>query len=251
LRTHPNDIYDGYLGGNYDAWYTAPSMAEKLAHIATDLHAYPWEPGTVVRYRDQDFYLLGLALEEFLKSVRGPQADLWNMLKEEVFLPIGIHHAPAVRTREPGDREGVVWANAGYYPTLDDLTKIARLYQNLGAHHGVQLLHRGLTSELMAATGAIPKQTDQAGPREAVGADGAPLEAYKMGFHFTPYIGRVDRRAYLFPTMSGSGENELILFPQGTISLRIAKAAQLPEGEKSSSDAGPQTILAVERMKIF
>jgi hypothetical protein len=26
-------MYDGYLGGDYDAWYVAPSHAEKLAQI--------------------------------------------------------------------------------------------------------------------------------------------------------------------------------------------------------------------------
>lgn len=54
-RTQPNDIEDGYLDGDYDVWYTAPSHAQKLAHIAAHSTPYPWEPGTVVRYRDQDF----------------------------------------------------------------------------------------------------------------------------------------------------------------------------------------------------
>ena len=87
FRTTPNDINDGYLGGDYDAWYTAPSHEEKVAQIALHLRPYPWDPGTVVRYRDQDFYLLGAALDRFLKSVRGPGADAWDMLLEEVFAP--------------------------------------------------------------------------------------------------------------------------------------------------------------------
>ncbi len=58
-RTHPNDIFDGYLGGDYDAWYTAPSFADKIRQIDATLHPYPWEPGTVMRYRDQDYFLLG------------------------------------------------------------------------------------------------------------------------------------------------------------------------------------------------
>ena len=73
-KTHPNDVFDGYLGGDYDAWYTAPSHAEKIRQINLSLHPYPWEPGTVMRYRDQDYYLLGAAIEGFLKSVRGPRS---------------------------------------------------------------------------------------------------------------------------------------------------------------------------------
>ena len=149
-KTHPNDIFDGYLGGDYDAWYTAPSFADKIRQIDATLHPYPWEPGTVMRYRDQDYFLLGAAIEGFLKSVRGPQADLVEMVKTEVLTPIGIHQAPAVRTREAGGRDGLVWCNAGYYPTLDDLAKIALLYQARGAHGGAQILNRELTADLLA-----------------------------------------------------------------------------------------------------
>ncbi len=251
FKTTPNDIYDGYLGGNYDAWYTAPSHAEKIRQIATNLHPYPWEPGTVVRYRDQDFYLLGAALDTFLKSVRGPQADLWEMLKAEVFAPIGIHHAPAVRTREAGGRDGLVWLNAGYYPSLDDLAKIALLYQSRGAHGGVQILHRQLTDDLLAARGALAKSGDASLGAFAPAGDLADAGLYLMGFHFTPYVGSASGRQYYLPTIKGSGENEVILYPNGLVSIRTAKAAGLPDGVKVSSDDGPQTIRAVDRLAPF
>ncbi|MBS0374049.1 MAG: hypothetical protein JSR73_05685 [Proteobacteria bacterium] len=250
VKTHPNDIYDGYLGGDYDAWYTAPSHADKVAEIARHLRPYPWQPGTVVRYRDQDFYLLGVAVDGFLKSVRGPDADVWEMLQQEVLRPIGIRHAPAVRTREPGGRRGYVWFNAGFYPSLDDLAKIALLYQRRGEHAGRQLLHRGLTEDLLNARGALAKAGDAS---ERTGPP-APAEAagglYRLGFHYTPYLDAGQRQRYL-PTMSGSGENEVILYPNGLVSIRTAKAAGLPDGEKVSSDAGPQTIRAVERLAPF
>jgi hypothetical protein len=61
-----------------------------------------------MRYRDQDYFLLGAAIESFLKTTRGPQADLWHMVQTEVLEPIGIHHASAVRTQQSGAREGLV-----------------------------------------------------------------------------------------------------------------------------------------------
>ena len=251
MRTNPNDMYDGYLGGNYDAWYTAPSHAEKIRQIAANLHPYPWEPGTVVRYRDQDFYLLGAALEGFLKSVRGPRADLWDMLKAEVFAPIGIRHAPAVRTREPGGRDGLIWLSAGYYPTLDDLAKIALLYQERGAHGGVQILHRQLTEDLLAARGALVKTGDASVRANAPPGSSEDSGLYQMGFHFTPYVGSLSHRRYNLPTISGSGENEVILYPNGLVSIRAAKAAELPTGEKPDSGDGPLTIRAVDRLAPF
>jgi CubicO group peptidase (beta-lactamase class C family) len=219
--------------------------------MAKTLGPYPWEPGTVMRYRDQNFYLLGVAIDGFLKSARGPRADAWEMLATEVFAPIGISQAPAARTREAGGKGGVVWFNAGYYPTLDDLAKVALLYQNLGAWEGRQILHRRLTEELLAARNALVKSGDASlesqSPEGGVGA--APL--YKMGFHFTPYGDSASRKRYYLPTMSGSGENEVILYPNRLISIRIAKAAELPEGERSSLDAGPVTIRAVDRLAPF
>jgi CubicO group peptidase (beta-lactamase class C family) len=238
-KTHPNDPFDGYLEGEYDAWYTARSHREKLRRIRRSLRPYPWEPGMVMRYRDQDFYLLGVAIDRFVKALRGPGADVWDMLRAEVLEPIGIAHAPVVRTREARNRRGIPWFNAGYYPTPDDLAKIALLYQSRGAYGGEQLLHRALTEDLLAAREALPKRGD--------GADG---ELYKMGFHFKSYVGASGKRYYL-PTMWGAGESEVILYPNGLVSIVIAKAPRLASGETARSDAGPETIRAMESLQPF
>jgi len=251
-KTHPNDIFDGYLGGDYDTWYTAPSHADKIRQIGATLHPYPWEPGTVMRYRDQDYYLLGAAIEGFLKSVRGPQADLAEMVQTEVFTPIGIHQAPSVRTREPGDRDGLVWCNAGYYPTLDDLAKISLLYQARGAHGRQQILNRELTTDLLAARDAIVKSGDASifpplGPVAGATEDGL----YRMGFHFLRYVTAGGQEEYL-PSMHGSGDNEVILYPNRMVSIVMAKASVEVLGpEKTRSDEGPVTIRAVERLAPF
>jgi CubicO group peptidase (beta-lactamase class C family) len=251
-KTHPNDIFDGYLGGDYDAWYTAASHADKIRQIAATLHPYPWEPGTVMRYRDQDYYILGAAIDAFLKSVRGPQADIGGMLQAEVFTPIGIHQVPTVRTREAAGRDGLIWCNAGYYPTLDDLAKIALLYQARGAHGAAQILNRDLTTDLLAGRGAIVKNADA-----ALGAVSAPLAGssedglYKMGFHFLRYVNVNGDLEYL-PSMHGSGDNEVILYPNRMVSIVMAKASvEILGPEKTRSDEGPVTIRAVERLAPF
>lgn len=247
-KTHPNDPRDGYPDEDYDAWYTARSHAAKMRHLARSL-PYPWEPGTVVRYRDQDFYLLGVALDRFVKSARGRGADLWEMLESEVLQPIGIAQAPAVRTREAAGRRGVVWLSAGYYPTLDDLGKIALLYQSLGAAGGRQILHRGLTEALLGAREALAQSSDGSPGCGAVSAPGSDMGAlYRMGFHFTPYVGATSGRRHYLPTMWGAGESEVILYPNSLVSIRVAKAACLPAGETAFSGAGPETIRAVDRL---
>ena len=251
-KTHPNDIFDGYLGGDYDAWYTAPSNADKIRQIAASLHPYPWEPGTVMRYRDQDYYLLGAAIDGFLKSVRGAQADLADFVQSEILTPIGIHQAPVVKTREAGGRDGLLWCNAGYYPTLDDLAKIALLYQARGAHGGAQILNRELTAELMAGKDAIVKNADAAlGPVAGPLAGSKEDGLYKLGFHFLRYVNAGGALEYL-PSMHGSGDNEVILYPNRMVSIVMAKASVEVLGkEKTRSDEGPVTIRAVERLAPF
>jgi hypothetical protein len=205
-----------------------------------------------MRYRDQDYFLLGAALQGFLKSVRGPQADLGEMVQNEVFTPIGIHQAPVVRTREAGGRDGMVWCNAGYYPTLDDIAKIALLYQSRGAHGGQQILNRELTADLMDGRDALVKNADAslgpvAGPLAGSTEDGK----YKMGFHFLRYVNSIGTVEYL-PSMHGSGDNEVILYPNRMVSIVMAKASLEVLGpEKTRSDEGPVTLRDVERLAPF
>jgi CubicO group peptidase (beta-lactamase class C family) len=254
LQTQPNDYEDGYLDADYDSWYTAPSHAEKLAHTARWLTPYPWKPGTVLRYRDEDFYLLGAALTGYLRSLRGPHADIWDFLSLEVFEAIGIHAAPTTRTQEPTGQRGLPWFNAGYFPTLDDLAKIALLYQCHGEWKGRQILHRHLTADLLSARGALSKRDGTT--LKGYGADSMPPgEAppttpthYRMGFHFTPHQSRRSGRLHYLPTMWAAGESEVILYPNGAVSIRIGKAASVPGTAYPGNVISEATIETVEQM---
>ncbi len=249
-KTSPNEIYDGYVDAHYDDWYLAASKADKIREIDAHNLPYPWEPDTVMRYRDHDFYLLGAALDAYLKSVRGPDADVWDMLRNEVFAPIGIRHAPIVRTREPGGMRGLAWFSAGYYPTLDDLAKIATLYQDRGAVGGAQILERGLTSALFSADGAIRQGADTGQGRLPPDEDAQEL-LYRMGFHYFPFVsGRSGRKIYL-PSMRGSAGNLLLLYPNGIISMRLAKAWPLPKAEEHTEDSALGMMSAIERLAPF
>jgi hypothetical protein len=156
-----------------------------------------------------------------------------------------------VRTREPGDRDGPVWFNAGYYPTLDDLAKIALLFQDEGRHGEQQLLHRELTRRLLAAQGAIDKKGDASlGPVQAANGP-SPASLYLMGFHFTPYVGSRSRRLHYLPTMSGFGDNEVLLLPGRIVAIRAAKVAEVPAGEKARTGDAAATVRAIDRLAPF
>jgi CubicO group peptidase (beta-lactamase class C family) len=251
LRTNPNDTEDGYVDPHYDDWYLAPSKAGKMREIDAHNTPYPWEPGTVMRYRDHDFYLLGAALDGFLKSVRGPEADIWNMLRDEVLGPIGIHHAPIVRTREPAGKPGLAWFCAGYYPTLDDLAKIATLYEDGGAHLGRPILDAKLTAAIFSTDNAIRQNTDMAVDSRLPPAGDDRELLYKMGFHYFPYVSeRTGKRIYL-PTMRGSSGNIVTLYPNHVISMRLAKAWPMPKEDQHSEVSTTLMMQAVDRLAPF
>jgi hypothetical protein len=70
-NVHPNDISDGYIDPSYAAWYEAQSEREKIEALLRDGRVYPWGPGKVTRYRDQDMFILGVAMDRFLKTKEG------------------------------------------------------------------------------------------------------------------------------------------------------------------------------------
>ena len=212
-QREPNDSGDGYLDGNYAEWYEAPSKAEKIAALAKtpDL---PWGPGEVTRYRDQDMFLLGAAMEEYLRRNEGPSADLWDMLQNEVYRPIGVHHAATNRTIEGDGSKGLAVMYAGYYPTLGDLAKIATLFQNKGLHGDTQILYAPMLETMMAG----PK--DRGLPTG--GANDFGEDRYFMSFWTTRFDTGESCKLYV-PAMSGWGGNTVVLMPNGMIGIRLAK----------------------------
>src|SRR5690606_40675766 len=132
-----------------DEWYRARSEAEKV-EMLNKVGDYPWGPGLVARYRDRDMFALGAAMDNFLKFMEGENANIWHMIAEEVFEPIGIHHAPMGMTFEDDSDIGQPIMAWGWYPTLEDMAKLAGLLQDRGGHDGGHILHLGHTDALVS-----------------------------------------------------------------------------------------------------
>ena len=104
----PNYISDGYITSDqeaYDAWYLAPSNLEKQDYLF-QVANHPWGSGEHARYRDRDIYVLAAALDALYKRKEGPDAELWQMMLDEVYTPLGIHHMPQTGTIEPEGSAG-------------------------------------------------------------------------------------------------------------------------------------------------
>lgn len=216
-RRDPNNTSDGYLDASYSRWYEARSTREKVTALLEDGHVYPWGPGQVTRYRDQDMFILGVAMDRFLKSKEGATADLWSMLRREVFAPIGIHEAPTNRTIEADGSAGQPLMAYGYYPTISDMVLIARLYQHDGRHGSQQILYAPRIRELLA------------GPTQRGFPTGEMLPAgettYLNAFWITSYAASKDCRVF-YPRMIGWGGNIVALMPGGLTGIRLAKSGE-------------------------
>ncbi len=62
--------------------------------LAFSAENYPWSPGEVHRYNSTHTIVLAAAMDAYLISQQGPQADLWNTVRADVPQPIGIFEAP-------------------------------------------------------------------------------------------------------------------------------------------------------------
>ena len=211
-KRDPNDIGDGFLDPSYNDWYDAMSRDEKISALLRTGHAYPWGPGKVARYRDQDMFILSVAMDAYLKSKEGPNARFWTMLEREVYEPIGIHDAPVDLTIESSG-EGHPLVGFGAYPTIGDLVKIARLYHARGTWQGRQLLYASRIDELRADTR----------PRGLPTGSHSPFgeTTYFNAFWHLRYDATEGCKLYV-PEMEGWGSNVVTLYPGGVTTIQIA-----------------------------
>ncbi|TXH36371.1 MAG: hypothetical protein E6Q98_11810 [Rhodospirillaceae bacterium] len=225
-KRDPNNIADGYIDEAYGRWYDARGVQQKLDWLFKDGKKYPWKPGEVARLRDEDMFLLGVAIDRLVKRKEGAQADIWSLLMKEVYGPIGIQYAPTDRTIE-AKGEGAYTAKGGqpltafgYYPTLGDMVKIAQLLQYRGWHAGQLLLDDEKLGELQVAK---------------VGADNK-LRGLPTG-NFNKY-GEVTYAWSLWqapfdspegctlriPQMDGWGGNYVVMMPGRITAIRLGKS---------------------------
>ena len=211
----PNDIDSGYLddAAAYNRWYEAPTVESKLALTFAE-RAYPWGPGKVARYRDQDPFVLGVAIDTLLRQREGPGASLDRMLRAEVYRPLGIVHRPQTVFPREADGSVVPMASYGLFPTVGDMARIARLLQDRGRHGGEQILSASAIGRFLDTAHAHGLPTGQQTP--------AGETLYEHYFWQVPFADGDCRRN--IPQMLGWGGVIVALYPNGMTGIRVAKS---------------------------
>jgi hypothetical protein len=198
----------------FDEFLDAGSAQDKL-NVCFSYGDYPWGPGEIARYNSINTFVLSVAMNNLLKSKEGPGADIWDMVVEEVYNPIGIQHAPIMRTVEPDGSRGVPIFGYGLYPTVDDVAKVAALYHSGGRYQGQQLLHAGRLAEALYQVAGVGLPTGDTGQHGQV--------MYNLSFWSAPYR-TATGQFFQVPYMSGFGGNHVALMPNGMTAFRFSDA---------------------------
>jgi hypothetical protein len=214
-RVEPNVMQGDEDQSKFFSFMRARSKREKLEIVAS-YGDYPWGPGEVARYNSINTFALSAAMDAFLKSREGEDADIWEMVCREVYRPIGILHPPIMRTLEPDGSKGLPIFGYGLYPNVDDVAKLSMLLQNQGRHQGQQILHAGRLAEAMFLTSAIGLPTGESSERGVV--------TYHLAFNGLPYRGKGGKegRLHRIPVSTGYGGNHWVLLPNGVTTFRFA-----------------------------
>ena len=205
----------------YYAWYEAPTVAGKLDALLKGAKPYPWGPGKVARYRDEDMFLLGVAMTRYLQAKEGPDANVWDFVRREVYEPIGIQYAPINKTIESDPSKDQALMAYGFYPTIGDLFKIARLYQNDGRFGDRQILNAEMMADIKAAAEPVGLPTYN-----------ADRPHYRKAFWRGTFKSDASC-TFSYPAMLGWGSNFVMLLPKDVTVIRIAKNW---DGDAGASD---------------
>jgi CubicO group peptidase (beta-lactamase class C family) len=203
----------------------ARTTNEKLKLIAA-FGNYPWGSGEVFRYRTSDTFVLAVAMDRFIKSKEGPDADLWSLITREVLQPIGIARMPVLHTTEPGHTPGIPMFGIGMLPNLDEVAKLVKLMRSGGRHQGEQILSATKLDE------AIGKTMPTGLPTGWLKDDGETY--YHMSLWLHPY--KAQNGCLLrIPAMSGHGGTYVIIMPNGITAFRFADGRYNNPGTWDSS----------------
>jgi hypothetical protein len=203
--------------GNYDSagymvddesermgiFFNAQPYAKRIEEAFSAPHQT--DPGTGWVYRTSDTFILTRAMQNYLQTKEGPEADIYRFVVNEVYRPLGL--GPGVFTTmrtADNDWRGEAEGGYGQWWIPDDIAKIGTFLINGGKINGEQILH----PDLLAAT--LQHNPNDRGMR----IDSQRM--YNNAFwanHYTKSNG-YDCEFWV-PQMLGVSGNVVALFPNG------------------------------------
>lgn len=154
--SHTLNMVTGTVGSErmehiLDILIMARTSAGSIDNIAT-LGDSREQPGQRFNYASTNLFVLSFALQNYVREKEGDKVHYWDLVHENVLVPIGAEYFTLRHTLEVDGSRGIPILAYGAFPTLDEASKIALLFSSGGSYKGQQLLHREKTREAFSLT---------------------------------------------------------------------------------------------------
>ncbi|MCW0483053.1 serine hydrolase domain-containing protein [Gaoshiqia sediminis] len=183
--------------------------AEESIHNIADLGDTPEAPGEKFNYASTNLFVLSYALQNYVEEKEGVAVYYWDLVRDNVLIPIGADYFTVMHTVETNGSKGIPRLAYGALPTIDEAAKIALLFLNEGNYEGKQLLNREKTREALGRTAWTGYSTDN----DYRGKN------YRHAFWATDIKANGCDADITY--MLGFGANYLWFFPSGVIAFRF------------------------------
>lgn len=200
---------------------TAETYSAKMTASLNYVHRAGQQDVTWV-YRTSDHFLLGAAMNGYLSSMLETEADVFDLLVEDVFIPLKMSNASLATLRTDNAAQltssptaGAAFAGYGLFLNADDMAKLAKLFNNdLGKIGDEQVLDK---RQVLAGLQRL--QSDRGVPANSsllTAADAiAGSYRYSNGFWSYPTTSFVSGCTLRLPFLSGYGGITVALMPNG------------------------------------
>lgn len=211
--SHTLNMVTGTEGGEagnllFDILIKARTAEESIQNIA-ELGDYTGSPGEFFNYATTNLFVLSYALQNYVEKKEGAGISYWDLLRENVLIPIEAEEFVLRQTIESDGSDGLPLLGYGAWPTLDETAKIALLFSQKGNYNGQQLLNKAKCREALghAAWKGISTGNDYRG------------KFYRHSFWATEI--RANGCKVDISYMLGYGGNYVWFFPSGAIAIRF------------------------------
>jgi hypothetical protein len=186
---------------------------ETLADRIRTAFSFPNQnaPGQAWVYHTSDTFILTRAMNNYLVGQAGSGADIFNLVRDEVYIPLHLSAGALTALRTDNSPSGAPFGGYGLFWTQDDIAKVSLLLNDQnGIIDGAQVLEPGLLAAAMQRNAA----------ERGLNTTGVPVFKYKAAFwakQWTSADGRPYACSFWTPFMSGYGGISVVLMPNGSI----------------------------------
>jgi CubicO group peptidase (beta-lactamase class C family) len=165
-------------------------------------------PGQVWIYHTSDTFIVTRAMNNYLVQKEGSGADIFNFVRDEVYIPLHLSAGTLSTLRTDNSPTGAPFGGYGLFWTRDDIAKLALFLNNQnGSIAGTQVLEPGLLRS------SLQRNPDDRG----LNTSSLPVFKYRNGFWASEWNSQGYPCTFWTPFMSGYGGITVALMPNGSV----------------------------------